>query len=148
MDAPLRLTATTAGDSFGVGAPIPVRLALTNRSAQPVWVNRRFGVGYPDGLYREIFFTVRDETGQVLPVPDAARVDAHRLPPSRRDFEPLDPRQAATGDLDLGMWYPFEQPGSFFVQFHYENSDDGSGFGLDAFTGRIDSDRLRLRVMP
>lgn len=148
MDAPLTLTATTAGDSFGVGAPIPVRLALTNRSAQPVRVNRRFGVGYPDGLYREIFFTVRDESGRVLPVPDAARVDAHRLPPNRLDFALLGPEDAATGELDLGLWYPFEQPGSFFVQFHYENSDAGTDFGLDAFTGRIDSDPIRLRVMP
>jgi hypothetical protein len=148
MDVPLTLTASTAGDHFGVGAPIPVRLALTNQSSESVWVNGRLGVGYPDGLCREIFFTVRDDSGQVRPVPDAARVDAHRLPPRRLDFVLLGPRQAVTGELDLALWCPFEQPGSFSVEFHYQNSDDGAAFGLAAFTGRVDAESIRLRILP
>jgi hypothetical protein len=148
MDAPLTLTASTAGDRFAVAAPIPVRLALTNQSANPVWINGRLGVGYPDGLCREIFFTVRDDAGRVLPVPDAVRVDAHRLPPTQLDFVQLRPRQAVTGQLDLALWCPFEQPGSFSVEFHYQNSDDGSAFGLAAFTGRVDAGGIRLQILP
>jgi hypothetical protein len=146
MDAPLTLTATTSGDGFAMAAPIPVRLRLTNQSAEPVRVNGRFGVGYPDGLYREIFCTVRDDTGRVRPVADGARVDAHRLPPGRLDFQLLAPQQAVTGELDLALWYPFEQPGRYSVEFHYQNSDDGAAFGFDAFTGRIDSDVLQLQI--
>jgi hypothetical protein len=148
MDAPLTLTASTAGDRFAAGAPIPVRLALTNQSPDPVWVNGRFGVGYPDGLCREIFFTLRDDTGQLRPVPDQLRVDVHRLPPGQLDFVLLGPQQAVTGELDLALWCPFEQPGSFSAEFHYQNSDDGSAFGLAAFTGQVDADTVRLQIVP
>jgi hypothetical protein len=148
MSAPLELTATPIGDTFEVGAAIPVRLRLVNRSAAAVQVNGRLGAGYQDGLYREVFFTVRDSAGRVLPVPDSARVDAHRLPPGRGDFQLLEPGESVTGELDLALWYPFAQPGDYLVELHYENSDDGAAFGLAAFTGRVDADAFRLRITP
>lgn len=147
MNAALTLTATTVAGAFPVGAPIPVRLALTNRSPAPVRLNRRFGVGYPDGFYREIFFTVRDPAGRELPVPDGLRVDAHRLPPGKDDFKLLEPGQTVTGEIDLALWYPFEA-GDYSVELHYQNTDDGAAFGFDAFTGRIDAEALRLRITP
>ncbi|HJQ02614.1 MAG TPA: hypothetical protein VJ851_13525 [Jatrophihabitans sp.] len=146
MSAPLELTATAAGDTFAVGAAIPVRLRLANRSVVAVQVNGRLGVGYQDGLYREVYFTVRDSAGQVLPVPDSSRVDAHRLPPGKDDFQLLEPGESVTGELDLALWYPFVQPGDYLVELHYQNSDDGAAFGLAAFTGRVDADALRLRL--
>jgi hypothetical protein len=148
MTAPLTLTATAASDTFPVGAAIPVRLRLLNGSPAPVRVNRRLGVGYQDGLCREIFFTVRDVAGRVLPVPDEARVYAHRMPPGAADFQLLEPGDSVTGELDLALWYPFDQPGDYFVELHYENSDGGAAFGYEAFTGRIDAEVLRLHITP
>jgi hypothetical protein len=145
MNAPLTLTATAASTTFPAGAPIPVRLGLVNRSQAPIQVNRRFGVGYDDGLCREIFFTVRDRAGRVLPVPDEARVDAHRLPPGKTDFHLLNLGEAVTGEVNLALWYPFEQ-NDYLVTMHYENTDDGAAFGIDAFTGRVDSDALSLHI--
>lgn len=146
MTAPLTLTATAASDTYRVGAAIPVRLRLVNGSSAPVQVNRRFGVGYQDGLCREIFFTVRDAAGRELPVPDDRRVDAHRLPPGRDDFQLVEPAESVTGEVDLALWYPFEQPADYLVELHYENSDAGTAFGLAAFTGRIDAEVLRLHI--
>jgi hypothetical protein len=140
------LTATAAGDTFALGAPIPVRLRLANRSPAPVRVNARFGVGYSDGSCREIFFTVRDVAGRLLPVPDEARVDAHRLPPGGDDFQTLQPGEAVTGEVDLALWYPFVEPGDYLIELHYENSEDGAAFGFEAFTGRVDAEPLRLRI--
>lgn len=146
MNAPLALTASPAGHVLPVGGPVPVRLSLANRSHIPVQVNRRLAVGYADGLYREIFFTVRDRAGRLLPVPDEARVDAHQLPPVRDNFQLLNPGDEVTSGVDLALWYPFEQANEYLVTMHYENSDDGSAFGISAFTGRLDSEDLHLRI--
>jgi hypothetical protein len=146
MNIPLTLTATAASNTFPVGAPIPARLRLANRSHAPIQVNRRFGVGYHDGLCREIYFTVRDRAGRVLPVPDEARVDAHRLPPGKNDFHLLNPGEAVTGELNLALWYPFERANDYLIDIHYENTDDGAAFGIDAFTGRVDAEVLYLRI--
>jgi hypothetical protein len=150
MDAllTLTLTATATGGSFAAGAAIPVRLRLVNSSPTPVQVNGRLGVGYEDEPDREIFFTVRDRHGRVLPVPDEVRVDAHRRPPGRNDFRSLNPGQGVTGEVNLALWYPFERPDDYLVTLHYENTDDGAAFGIDAVTGRFDSEALRLRITP
>jgi hypothetical protein len=145
--SPLALAVQSEAASFRLGSPIPVRVTLRNVSSQPVWVNQRLGMGYEDDLIRELYFTVFDaSSGQVLPVPDTARVDAHRLPPTRDDFRQLEPGGEVVVNTDLAFWYPFERPGPYRVVVSYENRDDGQAFGLRAFTGRVDADPIEFGV--
>jgi hypothetical protein len=147
MDTPpLVLLASTEGGPFRAGSPIPVTVTLRNVSSNPVWVNQRLGVGYEDGLFRELFFTVIDaSTGQVLPVPDAARVDVHRMSPAREDFRELAPGEEVSASVDLAFWYPFQQ-GDYRVVFTYVNEDAGQAFGIGAFTGTITAEPLELTI--
>jgi hypothetical protein len=149
MDTPpLLLLARAEGGTFRTGSPIPVEVTLRNVSSRPIWVNARLGVGYEDGLSRELFFTVIDaSSGRVLPVPDTARVDVHRMPPARTDFRELAPGEAVGATVDLAFWYPFQRPGDYRVVVTYENDDDGRRFGLDAFTGAVAADPLELAVV-
>jgi hypothetical protein len=147
MDTPpLVLLASTEGGPFRAGSPIPVTVTLRNVSSRPIWVNQRLGVGYEDGLFRELYFSVIDaSTGQVLPVPDTARVDVHRMPPVREDFRELAPGEEISAAVDLAFWYPFQQ-GDYRVVFTYENEDAGQAFGIDAFTGTITAEPLELTI--
>jgi hypothetical protein len=142
----LLLTATTERRSVALGAQIPVQLVLANPSDAPVWVNRRMGLGYEDGIEREIYFHVLNESGEVLPIPDEARVDAHRSPLRQSDFQLLTPGEQVTTDVNLALWYPFTKPGRYRVLFCYENTTDGRVFGVEAFTGRITADALAIEI--
>jgi hypothetical protein len=145
---PLILLARTEATSFGVGAPIPVAVTLRNVSSDPIWVNARLGAGYEDGMFRELYFTVIDaSTGATLPVPETARVDAHRLPPTRDDFRELAAGEEVTTSVDLAFWYPFQTPGAYRIVFTYENDDDGQAFGLDAFTGATSAEPLEITII-
>lgn len=143
--APIALSAELTSSASVGDSTVQVAIALRNRSALPVWVNKRMGVGYEDGLVREIYFTVCDEAGNALPVPDDARVDVHRMPPSMDDFTQLEPGAAVSATVDLAMWYPF-RPGRYRVTISYENIWDGREFGIDAFTGHVSADPLSTEI--
>jgi hypothetical protein len=142
----LTLTAATDRNTVTMGASIPVHLTLTNRSNVPVWVNRRMGLGYEDGIEREVYFTVLDEAGNVLPVPDDARVDVHRMPLQRDDFQLLSPGDGVATDVNLSLWYPFTKAGRYRVVLDYDNTADGKPFGIDAFTGRVTANPLTIEI--
>jgi len=146
MTSPLTLSATAAQTNFRPGEPIPVRLALRNVSASTMWVNRRLGAGYEDNVEREVYFTVFSAEGAVLPVPEEARVDVHRMPPVRADFAQLNPAASIEATLDAAMWYPFRQAGKYRIVFTYENLRDGKEFGLDAFRGKVSADPLSIVI--
>jgi hypothetical protein len=144
---PLNFIARTETASFGLGSPIPVEVTLRNGSSHPIWVNTRLGVGYQDGMFREVYFTVFDAaSGQILPVPDTARVDAHRLPPARDDFRELAPGEEVRNSIDLAYWYPFQRPASYRIVMTYENDDAGQAFGLTAFTGAVSAEPIEITV--
>jgi hypothetical protein len=145
---PLILLARAEGKPFRQNSPVPVEVTLSNVSADPIWVNARLGVGYEDGLFRELHFTVFDaSSGDILPVPDTARVDVHRLPPTRDDFRELAPGGEVETSVDLAFWYPFQRSGDYRVVLTYENEDDGHAFGIDAFTGIIQADPLEIAIV-
>lgn len=143
---PLMLTATGERTAYPRTGPIPLQLTLRNTSPSPVWVNRRMGVGYEDGLVREIYFTVYAADGTLLPVPDDARVDVHRMPPQRKDFERLDAGARIEATVSAARWYRFGQPGQYRIVFTYENRWDGKEFGIEAFTGKISAPALSIVV--
>jgi hypothetical protein len=146
MTSPIMLTATADHANFRTGEPIPVRLALRNASPSTIWVNRRLGAGYEDSVEREIYFTVFSADGAVIPVPDEARVDVHRMPPVRADFSPLDPAASIDATLDAAMWYPFRQAGKYRIVFTYENRRDGNEFGIGALLGKVSADPLSIVI--
>jgi len=97
--------------------------------------------GYRTGFNREIFFDVYDSsTGELIPAPENERVDVHRMPPSRVDFQTLAPGDSVESVLDAHFWHRFSQPGTYRIVFTYENTHDGREFGLEPFTGSIVSD--------
>jgi hypothetical protein len=146
MNIPLTLTVTSERTSYSRGAPIQLTVTLRNMSTAGVWVNGRMGVGYEDSPVRELYFTVYTAEGQVLPVPDEARTDVHRMPPRKDDFRYLEPGQSIATVVDLSMWYPFTGAGRHRIVFTYENIWDGKQFGVDALTGRVSSESVSLVV--
>jgi len=145
--APLKLTALCDKSSFRLGSSILVQVKLSNASAHPIWINKRMGVGYEDSMVREIFFTVYDaSTGRVIPAPEDERVDAHRLPPSRGDFQQLGPGDAADVVVDLSYWYRFKLAGNYQIIFTYDNHYDGGEFGVKAFKGKVTSNPVDVTL--
>jgi hypothetical protein len=146
MNILLTLMVTSERTSYSRGAPIPLTVTLRNISTVGVWVNGRMGVGYEDNPVRELYFTVYTADGQVLPVPDEARTDVHRMPPRKDDFRYLEPGQSIATVVDLSIWYPFPGAGRYRIVFTYENVWDGKQFGVDAWTGRVSSEPVSLVV--
>ena len=146
MASPLTLSATSDRTTYPRVGPIPLQVTLRNTSLSPIWVNRRMSVGYEDGLMREIYFTVYDADDTLLPVPDEARVDAHRMPPQREDFARLDGGAAVAVSVDVALWYPFRKAGLYRIIFIYENRWDGRGFGVEAFTGKVSAAPLFITI--
>jgi hypothetical protein len=143
----LTLTALGAGAAaYPRTGPMPLVVALRNASPTPIWVNARMGMGYEDGLVRELYFTVYDAEGTLLPVPDGARVDVHRLPPRRQDFMELAAGGAVETTVDASFWYPFPHSGRFSIVFTYENRWAGHEFGVEAFTGTVSAPALSVAV--
>lgn len=146
MNVPLTLIVTSERASYSRGAPIPLTVMLRNISTAAVLVNGRMGVAYEDSVVRELYFTVSTADGQVLPVPNEARTDVHRMPPRKDDFRYLGPGQTLATVVDVTMWYPFPWAGRFSIVFTYENIWDGKQFGIDAWTGRVSSDPVSLVI--
>ena len=104
-------------------------------------------MGYEDDIIRELYFTVYDaSTGRLLPVLDTERVDVHRLPPTRQDFQQLEPSETVAVAVDLAHWYAFKNAGSYRIVFSYDNQFDGQEFGFQAFTGRVVSDSIEITL--
>jgi hypothetical protein len=137
MTNPLSLEATSQRRNFPLGSAAPIDLMLRNRSTASVTVNGRLAVGYADGIQRELFFTVYDDSGRILPVADDARVDAHVLAPTRDDFITLDPGESVGTTVDASFWYAFQNPGRYTLVFTYDNEQPGAELGLEAWTGRV-----------
>lgn len=144
---PLVFTATPVDSVAKLGMSVTVQVALRSAATEPIWVNKRMGMGYEDSLIRELFCTIRDEsTGRPLPVSEDERVDAHRLPPTRKDFEQLRPGEEVTAVVNLATWHPFRQPGVYRVELIYENQFDGHEFGLQAFTGAVRAEPVTIKL--
>jgi len=146
MNTPLTLRVTSERTSYSRSIPIPLTVTLRNISTAAVLINGRLGVGYEDSVVRELYFTVYTADGQVLPVPNEARTDVHRMPPRKDDFRYLEPGQTLATEVDVTMWYPCSRTGRYSIVFTYENTWDGKQFGIDAWTGRVSSEPVSLVV--
>jgi len=144
----LALAAHSEPSAIPVGSPIRVELTLANLGSEPVWINRRMSVGYPDDTLREIYVTVHDAGGAVVKVSETERVDAHRSPPGRGDFVELGPQQSLRASVDLTLWFPTRLPGRYTVAVTYANDDAGGAFGLRGFTGAITAAPFELTLAP
>jgi hypothetical protein len=147
MKSPLSLSAVSEQSEYPIGSVIAYTVRLHNVSDAPVWVNRRMGVGYEDGFERELYFEVFDESGTLVPAPENARVDVHRMPPTRDDFTQLDPGGMAEATVQVSFWQPFKASGAFQIVFTYENLQDGSEFGMRAFTGIVSAPPVFLKIV-
>ena len=146
-NAQLNLTVASAGSSFSLGSSIPVEVKLTNVSSDSVWINKRLGVGYEDSSIRELFFTVYDSfTREIIPAPETERVDVHRMPPARVDFDLLAPGASVGVAVDLSYWHRFGENGHYEIVFTYQNEYDGHEFELKAFTVELVSNPLTITV--
>jgi hypothetical protein len=131
--------------AFTLGSPVTVAIELRNLSVEPILVNGRLAVGYPDGINRELYFRVfESHTGREILVPDTERVDVHRMPPKQEDFVVLSPRSATSTRVDVSVWCALKVPARYELVCVYDNDDDGAEFGVAAFVGTIESNRWPL----
>ena len=142
----LNLITMLERDSYSLNTDIPVQIILENASSTALWVNGRMGMGYEDGLERELYMRVQTPDGRVLPVPDTERIDIHRLQPRLEDFRLLAPGERIGTTVNAATWYPFRQPGQFQMIFTYENRARGKHFNLEAFVGRVSATPLSVEL--
>ena len=143
---PVILTTTSERHSIARDSDALVTVTLTNMSPDPLWVNKRMGLGYADDAERELCATIRAADGSIVLVPKSERADVHRMPLEHADFVKLAGGDSTTMTVNLAIWHPFRQPGRFQVVFIYENRTHGKAFDVEAFVGKVRADPLWLEV--
>lgn len=149
MNTPLlALKAQCEFDRTALGDPLPVTVILSSVAPEPLWVNARMGMGYENGMFRELYCTIYDDvTGDLIPVSDSERVDVHRLYPKREDFRQLEPAEQVSVTVDVAFWHPIKRAGCYRFVFSYDNQYDGSEFGFRAFTGIIQAEPVVVTIV-
>jgi hypothetical protein len=138
-DNALKLTISVDRPSYRVGAPVQLAVILENTTPRPVTVNRRLEVSRPELM---------------LQIEDAARNKARWLPPvpppplTAQDFVLLtEGRRIATTTADLGRHLSTPlRPGRYTATATYSNTDRGTSFGLQAWTGTVASNQISFEI--
>jgi len=141
----LDLKLKSVKDSFIVGEPIDVVVALRNQSDKPVTVNARMGVNpghLPEGYWELMFDITYPPGGRRYAGPPV-----HTGLPDRKYFSGLPPNGEIKLEHDLTKWNWMQLPGAYEVRVIYKNIVDGKQFGITAWTGEISSNTIYLRVV-
>ena len=131
-------------ESYSIGEPIDVIVALNNRSNAPVTINKRMGVN-PAEMSKghwELRFDITYPAG----TPPFPRPRVNRGNPKAEDFTLLSPGAEMTFSITLSSWHWLQFPGAYEVRAIYSNAVDGSQFGLSAWTGDITSNSVSFKV--
>jgi hypothetical protein len=131
-------------DTYLVGEPIEVILVLKNRSAAPLTINKR--MGFNPGYMAEGNWEVRFD----ITFPPGKRPLTHTMinPVSldEDDFTVLPTGGELSTSITLTKYYWMNLPGRYNITATYHNTNDGSKFGLSAWSGEILSNLVSLNV--
>jgi heat shock protein HslJ len=109
-------------ETYPVGEPVDLRFELYNPTDRPLYVL----IWYTplEGVAGDIFQVTRD--GEELPYQGML---AKRGDPTREEYIAIEPGEAASAEVDLGVGYDLSTPGTYQVQFTtglQDVSDDAS----------------------
>lgn len=142
----LRLTIEPARTSYRVFEPMTVRLILENGFDRTVAVNGRLLLNDPvaPDSERDIIFILVGPDGTELPF----QCDVDAIAPQEEDFVSLAPGEYLEREYDLAQSFEVMHAGVYVVVAMYENQDDGGEFGLEAWTGVLESEGLEIELAP
>jgi|GEM_PF-4604354 len=145
MEKVLRVTLEILKEAVRLSGMVPIRITLTNSSAETVTVNTRMAMGYQDMESREVFLKVfKPGTGAVVSTPALLY---NRDYPGPNDYRQLAPGESISGEYDLLEWYDLPDAGSYELQAFYQADEDHPGRPEEVVSGIFASDRLEFEVI-
>jgi len=140
----LRLTIKPARATYRIFDPMTIGLILENGSTRAVTVNARLHLSDPtmSASERAITLALRGPDGAEIPFRRFVNLSRSRY----EDFVTLEPGQRLEREYDLYSGLAIMRAGVYHVTARYENQDDGSPFGLSAWTGMLESNELDIEI--
>jgi len=142
----LELTLSCDKDKYQKDEPIQITLTLKNRSGKPIYVNKRFFLtsGETPVEKRDGYITVISPKQEKL----KCKIDYGTGLPRTDHFILLEPgkEQSSERKQTINHFFDFSTPGKYQITATYENVF-GKEIGLDAFTGKIDSNTVTIEIV-
>ena len=144
--APLELTISFDQQEYKTNDQIQINFTLKNKSAKPVYVNKRFHVNAAAAKpgEGEIFLRVTGPDGKDFP--ERSIYDTGF--PKTDYFVLLEPKQeiATERNRNLKSFFEIRAPGEYTIQAVYHNIY-GAEIGLDAYTGKVRSRPVKINII-
>jgi hypothetical protein len=137
----LALELTTVKQKYSVGEPIVIGVSLFNSGEEMITVNARMAVSR--GTPGEITIDVTGPTGKKIPF--SARVNVGK--PDAKYFLNVAPSGSVGREIELNGYYALQQKGTYVLKAHYTNKWDGQEFGVDAWTGSLESSKAEFEIV-
>lgn len=128
-----------------MSGPCMVEIRVTNKSPQPVRINRRLAVGYRNSQARELFLEVFKKGSTEVVSKQALLYERDFSPPD--DYVWLAPEQSVSALFDLFKWYSLPSPGEYELMVYYQADEPLAAKPADLLTGTYSSERLAFRII-
>jgi hypothetical protein len=126
--------------------PCRVEVRLTNRSPDPVLINRRLAVGYRDSHARELFAEVfKPGSSEIVSQPALLY---KRDFSSAADYGWLAPGESVSTSFDLFEWYTLPSAGDFELIVYYQADEPLAAMPAELLPGTYSSERVAFSVIP
>lgn len=129
-----------------LSSPCLVEVQVTNKSAQPVLLNKRLSVGYRDSQSRELYFEIfgKGSTEDV----GKRKLLYERPFASPEDYVWVEPEQSVAANFDLFEWYSLPSIGEYELVAYYQGDEKLAPKPTGLLTGTYCSERIALTVVP
>jgi hypothetical protein len=143
---PLEVTALIRTQPVRLSRPCQVEIRVTNRSPDPVLVNRRLAVGYREGQAREVFAEVYRRGSDEIVSRPALLYQRDFSPPE--DYVRLPPGHSVETTFALFEWYSLPSAGEFDLVVSYQADEPLAPKPAGLLGGIHTSDRVAFSVEP
>jgi len=130
-----------AEEAYHSRKPIKVTVMVSNRSTDPLLVNKRMLFNF-EGLEGELFFDVQDPRGEAM----SFQLLITPREPRNDEFVVLKPGHAIQRTVDLKELHKIKRKGTYKVRVTYRNVYERSLDSMRAWMGSVSSDPLTLVV--
>ncbi len=128
------------------GAQLVAEVVFRNAGDDPLVVNTRFSLGYPDTDERDLYCEILRGSGEQYCDYRRYQVDYHAQSLSRESFATLRPGDELRTSFELQKWYPITEPGVYCVRIIYEPEPYPPV--PEAASGRFSTDPVRVTIEP
>jgi hypothetical protein len=126
---------------FLLGEPVFVRSYLFNFGEEMINVNARMAAS--PGTSGEIVFDLSGASGRKIPF--SARINIGK--PEVEHFVNVLPYSGVGRQTEISFFYPLRKAGKYTLKARYTNHWDGSEFGLETWTGSLDSNEVTFELV-